>query len=151
MAQCMTFYKAFKDNMEALGLPAPVSLFGAQQSATATLAAILSALKSLGAEATIGELIGATTRLEALAVVSALSASFYAGAVIGSLMVAAGASMSCSNPVAAVSDVRTWAARSGVSIPRSVYQTLAHNPRALSGIRTHAFRVRAAGSAKAAA
>jgi hypothetical protein len=60
------------------------------QSAVGTATVILAAVDKYGTKVTLRELIGAGTRLEALGVVGACAAAFYAGAVIGSLAVAAG-------------------------------------------------------------
>lgn len=84
------FYKYFKENMDALGVPCPESLFGTVQMATATAATILGGIDKFGKSVTVGELIGAGTRLEWLATVGALSAAFVVGAIIGSIAVAAG-------------------------------------------------------------
>ncbi|KER68302.1 hypothetical protein HR51_27875 [Burkholderia cepacia] len=153
MTQCKTFYGAFKDNMDALGLPAPASLFAAQQTATGTLATILGTLKTLGPNATVGELIGATTGLEVLATISALGASFYIGAVIGSLIVATDASLVCEkHSVAAVEGVRTWAVRRGLSVPQDVYRVIALHPEVLQpspNSVTFAIRARVVGRAAA--
>ncbi|WP_205905399.1 hypothetical protein [Collimonas pratensis] len=79
--------------MEGLGLPAPASLFGSVQAAVANASVILSQIDKFGKAVTIGELIGAGTRLEGLGITAACSASFYAGAVIGSIAVATGRSL----------------------------------------------------------
>lgn len=84
------FYRYFKENMAELGLPAPENLFGSVQTAVATITVLLTNIDKFGKTVTVGELIGAGTRLERLAIVAALSASFYVGACIGSLAVATG-------------------------------------------------------------
>ncbi len=88
------FYKYFNENMESLGLPAPRTLFGNIHSAVATATVILSQIDKFGKSVTIGELIGAGTRLEQLGVIAGCSAAFYVGAIIGSLAVATGRSLS---------------------------------------------------------
>lgn len=103
-----TFYMYFKENMEGLGLPAPETLFGSVTSAVATATTILSQVDKFGKSVTIGELIGAGVRLEKLAVVGACSAAFYAGAVIGSIAVAIGRTMSGGT---SLSDVLSTASR----------------------------------------
>ncbi|MGF1693923.1 hypothetical protein [Photobacterium kagoshimensis] len=105
MKQCYKsgdFYKYFEENMNALGLSAPKSLFESVEKATATATTILSTLSHLGRTATIGEIIGATASLEKLAVVGAISASAYVGAVIGSIAVASGRSLACGTSIADV-------------------------------------------------
>lgn len=84
------FYRYFKENMDALGLPAPESLYGTCQAAVANAAVLLGQLDKFGRKVTVRELIVAGTRLEQLAVIGALSAAFYVGAVIGSIAVATG-------------------------------------------------------------
>ena len=73
------FYKYFKENMEGLGLPAPETLFNSLTAAVATATSILSQIDKFGKSVTIGELIGAGTRLERLGVIAACSAAFYLG------------------------------------------------------------------------
>lgn len=84
------FYRYFKENMDALGLPAPESLYGTFQVAVGNAALLLGHLDKFGRKVTVRELIVAGTRLEKLAVVGALSGAFYIGAVIGSIAVATG-------------------------------------------------------------
>ena len=96
------FHRYFKENMEALGLPAPDSLFGTLQSSLTTVTVLLASIDKFGKTATIADLIGAGTRLEKLGMIGTLSAAFYAGACIGSLAVATGRSMSGGTSVADV-------------------------------------------------
>lgn len=84
------FYKYFKENMDALGLPAPETLFGSAQAAVANAMIFLSHIDKYGKAITVSELIGAGTRLEKLGITATLSASFYVGAIIGSIAVASG-------------------------------------------------------------
>jgi len=98
MLQCTyggDFTKHFTDNMKALGLPVPTTLFDSFTSAIANAAIMLETLSTLGSKATVAELIGATTKLEGLKVAGALVASLYVGAVIGSIGVAATKSLTC--------------------------------------------------------
>lgn len=88
------FYAYFKENMEALGLPAPETLFGTLESSVGRAAAIIAVIEKMGPKVTISEVIGAGTRLEWLAVIGSMSAAFYVGAVIGSIAVATGRSIS---------------------------------------------------------
>lgn len=87
------FYRYLKENMDDLGLPAPESLFGTVQSSVANATVILSQIDKFGKTVTVGELIGAGTRLEGLGMIAACSAAFYVGAVIGSIAVATGRSL----------------------------------------------------------
>lgn len=70
---CPSFYATFRENMTALGLDAPASFFGTYQTAVGTLTLMLQPLATLGADATVAELIGATVGLEKLMVVGAMS------------------------------------------------------------------------------
>ncbi len=88
------FYKYFKENMDSLGLPAPETLFGSLQAAVGNAAIFLSHIDKFGRGITVRELCIAGTRLERLGVVATLSASYYVGAVIGSIAVATGRTMS---------------------------------------------------------
>lgn len=87
------FYKYFKENMEALGLSAPDSLFGTLQTAIGTAATILTQVDKYGPRVTVGELVRGATRLEQLAYLGSVCAAFYLGAVIGSIAVATGRSL----------------------------------------------------------
>ena len=84
------FYTYFKENMDGLGLPAPETLFATAQQTVATVAIFIAHIDKFGRAITVREMIAAGTRLEKLGVVAALSASYYVGAVIGSLAVALG-------------------------------------------------------------
>jgi hypothetical protein len=98
------FYKYFKENMESLGLPCPETLFGTVVAAVGTTEIILGAIEKFGTAVTIGEIIGAGTALEGLAVASALTAVFYAGACIGSIAVAIGRTTSGGRTMVGVID-----------------------------------------------
>lgn len=100
------FYRYFKENMDGLGLPAPESLFGSLSTAVGTASTLLTQIDKFGKTVTVGELITAGTRLEKLAVVGACSAAFYVGAVIGSIAVATGRTLSGGTSLA---DVLTFA------------------------------------------
>ena len=88
------FYSYFKENMLSMGLPAPETLFGTLQAAVANATIIISQIDKFGSTVTIGELMAAGTKLEALGTITACSAAFYVGAVIGSIAVATGRSIS---------------------------------------------------------
>ena len=108
------FYRYFKENMEALGLPAPESLFGSLQAAIGTSSAILMHIDKFGKNVTIGELIRAGTKLEVLAPMSACTAGFYVGAAIGSIAVATGR---CLGRGTSLSDVLATSHRYGLDRP----------------------------------
>lgn len=89
-----TFYYYFRENMQALGLPAPESLFGNIQLALGTAATFVNHVEKFGKRVTVRELTIAGLRSEQLAVVASLSAAYYTGAVIGSIAVASGRTLS---------------------------------------------------------
>jgi hypothetical protein len=96
------FYTYFKENMDGLGLPAPETLFGNIQTTVANASVILGQIDKFGKTVTLGELIGAGTKLETLGVIAACSAAFYVGAVIGSIAVAIGRSLAGGTTIADV-------------------------------------------------
>lgn len=101
------FHRNFKENMDALGLAAPESLFGTLQSAIGTVATILSQIDKYGPRVTVGDLARAATRLEQLAYLGSCCAAFYVGAVIGSIAVATGRSLAGGTTIADVLFVAT--------------------------------------------
>ena len=84
------FYKYFKENMDALNLPAPESFYGSVATAQASISGMLTYIDKFGTRVTVLEMIGAGTNLERLATVGAVQGAYYIGAAIGSLAVAAG-------------------------------------------------------------
>jgi len=88
------FYRYFRENMESLGLPAPASLFGSLQMAVANAATFVAHVDKFGQRITVGEMLGAGLRAEKLGMAATLSAAFYVGAVIGSIAVATGRTLS---------------------------------------------------------
>jgi hypothetical protein len=112
--QVDTFYSYFKENMNALGLPAPEGLFGTFTTAVATSSTLGKLVEQFGSKVTIRELIGAGTKLEILGVVAACSVSYYLGAVIGSIAVASGRTLSGGTSLV---DVIETASRWGLNQP----------------------------------
>ncbi len=96
------FYQSFRENMEGVGLPAPQGLFGSVAAAVSAAAAILGQIDKFGKAVTLGEIIGAGTRLDGLAAIGGCAAAYYAGAVIGSLAVASAASPTAATSLADV-------------------------------------------------
>lgn len=119
------FYKYFKENMDSLGLPAPQGLFGTAQAAIAHCAIFVAHIDKFGTRITVRELIKAGTRLEKLGVIATVSASFYVGAVIGSIAVAAGRTLGKGTSLA---DVLFIASRNKLHRPwlTSTLQTCPH-------------------------
>ncbi|HEY1151604.1 MAG TPA: hypothetical protein VGF27_23715 [Pseudoduganella sp.] len=69
-------------------------MFGTLQAALANATAFVTQIDKFGSKVTVAELIGAGTRLEKMGMIAALSASYYVGAVIGSIAVATGRTIS---------------------------------------------------------
>mgnify|MGYP001332592200 CR=1 FL=1 len=108
------FYRYFKENMDALNLPAPENIFGTVQSAVANTTVIVSYIEKFGKAVTVIELIKLGTKLEWLNTIGACSVAYYAGAVIGSIAVATGRSLGSGMTIA---DVLFTAQRYGLSRP----------------------------------
>lgn len=108
------FYRHFKENMDGLGLPAPESLFGTVTAAVSNTSVILGLIDKFGTRVTVGEIIGAGTKLEVLAVASGCAAAYYVGAVIGSIAVASGRSLAGGT---SISDVLMTINKHGLSRP----------------------------------
>jgi hypothetical protein len=122
------FASAFQNNMAALGLPAPSSLFGSARTANATLALMLDASRSLDARASIADVIRATKGLQTLGVAERIAAVSFIGAVIGSLVVATDAQTPCTDASAVTWHLHRWAARQGIAIPAPIYTLLRRHP-----------------------
>lgn len=88
------FYKYFKENMEALHLSAPDEFFSSQEKALGAAYTITKAIDTFGPRVTVGELIGAGILSEKLCIAVSMGAAYYLGAVIGSIAVATGRSIS---------------------------------------------------------
>ena len=137
MSQCYTsgdFKKYFIENMTALGLPVPSSLFDTYQTAVATASTIVATLATLGKGATMAELIGATVGLEKLAVAASIGAAAYTGAVIGSIAVASGRSLGCGT---SISDVFVLTHQKDLQFD-GWHAFYVHNPQVLD--KKHTFR-----------
>lgn len=131
MTQCYSsgdFKKYFTQNMKSLGLPVPTSLFDTYQAAIATATTLLGTLATLGKGATMAEIIGATVGLEKLAIAASIGASAYVGAVIGSIAVASGRSISCGT---SISDFFTFVRRNNLNF-KGASTFYASNPQILN-------------------
>ena len=106
------FYKYFKENMDGLGLPAPESLYGTLQTTLVNAGIFVGHIDKFGKAVTVADVVGAGTKLEQLGIIGTLSASYYAGAVLGSLAVATGRNISGG---VSISDVLLTANRYGLS------------------------------------
>lgn len=90
-----TFFGYYRDNMTALGLEVPDTSAGWLTHALMSGGAITWALESLGGSATTRMIAFATRPSEKFAAGTALYASFYVGASIGSIAVATGRYLGC--------------------------------------------------------
>lgn len=90
----------FKQNMQALGLSAPDELFGTLEKTIGCAYAMSKAIEVYGTRVTIGELVYAGTFSEGLGVALSIGAAYYLGAVIGSIAVATGQSISGGTTIA---------------------------------------------------
>lgn len=115
----------YKENMKTLGVPVPEGWFLTMKSVELDIGLILAAIKLLGKNATIGEIIGATVGLEKLAVSSAVIASSYLGAMVGSAGVATSRVASCG---VELSDVMLDLHNNGIYIPGWLYSHLQAHP-----------------------
>ena len=102
------FYKYFKENMEAMGLSAPASLFDSAGKALATVKTYMDFVKKFGTKVTVREAIGAGVMEEQMAVAGAVYASYYTGAVIGSICVAI---QRCAMGGTTIADILWWLIR----------------------------------------
>jgi len=108
------FHGYLKENMNDLGLSAPDQFFDSSGKLVEIASTMAGAIARLGSDATVLEMIRATTGLEKLMVVAALRATYYAGAFIGSAAVAAGRYMSCGSYLV---DVISWAQQNSLDTP----------------------------------
>ncbi len=103
MSECMNsvnFKHYFKENMDGLGLPVPSSLFDSFNTTIATAAVIGEAVSLQGSHVTLGQVIASSSRMASLKIAVSLSASYYVGAIVGSLAVASGRSLGCGARIA---------------------------------------------------
>ena len=122
------FYPAFKQNMEAIGLTAPMNLFSSQTSALQTIGQLAGLVKTFGMKVTIRELIGAGDLTDKLAFAGALYASYYLGGTIGSLMVAGDKFYACKAGSAAASRMHQALFASGISLVQPMQLFLTNHP-----------------------
>jgi hypothetical protein len=152
-----SFSEAFTANMTDMGLPVPTSLFGTLTTTLGTVGAIAGAIAKVGAEATVAEIfltlpLGAGTAAtaaatgEVVAVVGGLAASFYVGACIGSVLVAAYDTLDLSELATVLSWARDLGKKLGSSVSAFLKAALARHAQ-LSPIRESQVLARRAGGA----
>lgn len=139
-----SFYDYFKESMASVGLPAPESLYGTVGYATATVNALLSAIGSAGANATVTELLiaaeagtaagaGILVAKGAIVGVAGISASYYVGACVGALIYATEMIVvdKLSSQLPPTKNIFEKARRSNIKIPQEALKrtniALAHN------------------------
>lgn len=94
---CESFGFYFNENLRAMGLQAWDDIPTTKNAIVAEVAALATALRTLGKGATVAELVGATTAIDLAALALGGYASFYVGACIGSAFVATVKYENCHN------------------------------------------------------
>jgi hypothetical protein len=123
------FYKAFKDNMEALGLDVPSTLSTAPANVGAKIGAWVAASEKFGKAVTMGEVIGAGMGSEILLALGGVYAAFWLGAAVGSLMVATTKYLDCNKNANAIANAaRQFTFDTGFRIPPAILAVMQTNP-----------------------
>ncbi len=130
------FMNYFNENMKALNVPAPTTLFCSYQTTIATASTLVGTLHKLGKGATITQLVRTTVGMDKLMVAGALGAAVYTGVVIGSVFVATGRSLAGGYQI---SDMLVFLHRNNLQF-RGWRAFFFHNPEVLD--TTHSFRNR---------
>jgi hypothetical protein len=141
-----TFVAAFTENMNGLGLPVPNSLFTSMSSILTTVGMLAAAIVKVGPKATMAELFltipsgagttalaGATT--EVVSALAGFYASFYVGACIGSVFVAAYKSLDFQEMLVVLKWARDIASGLGMSVADFLRSAIHRFPQ-LSSLRT---------------
>ncbi|CAA0103142.1 Uncharacterised protein [BD1-7 clade bacterium] len=129
--ECNSFGHYFNENLKALGLPTFNEAYSSAKNITEIVAGITASVHTFGKAATVGEVLGATVAVEKAAAAAGLLASFYAGACVGSLFVAATKANECDRisrpkvdrhgrPIRS-KDVVAWATENAVNFPELSY------------------------------
>lgn len=82
------FFDYFKENMRAMGWPTPEELYGNLGLASATVKELIQVVEKYGTKVTVKEMIIAGKLSERYKFVETVVVSYYAGCVIGSLLIA---------------------------------------------------------------
>ena len=125
------FGKHFEENMQAIGLPAPVDVFSSVTAAYANISELAADVSLYGSQVTVAEVWGATTKLERLRLLGPMIAAYYTGAAVGSAAVALGRSLGCG---ATIADAMWHLREHGISAPWIEGELLA-NPQFLNPVR----------------
>ncbi len=95
MSNCIGWAEAFKQNMDALNVPVPSSLFDSYDKAVTTLGNLI-AVGSISPSASAATVLSGKLGAGPLTIgFAAISASAYAGLVTGSMMVATSKQLGC--------------------------------------------------------
>ena len=106
------FGQYFAENMNALGLSTPNSIFSSATVAYANIHILASAVTLYGRRVTVNEVWGTSGKLERLRAAPPILAAFYAGAAAGSAAVALGRSLGCNTTIA---DAITQLQKNGIN------------------------------------
>ncbi|WP_250655906.1 hypothetical protein [Alkalimarinus coralli] len=133
MSNCIGWAEEFQQNMDALGVPAPTSLFDSYDKAVTTLGNIIAVSSinlGVSAAAVLSGELGAAPLTIGLA---ALSASAYAGMVTGSMMVATSKQLGCAmkSRIMPVT-VNTFLIKNGIYDGGRVYAEMHKNPQLMA-------------------
>jgi hypothetical protein len=143
---CVSFSKAFQDNMTALGMPAPPTLSFSLAAALKHLGVTIDAFQSVGSRATVAQMIAVAKLRESFDAIEEMSAMFYIGAVIGSIDVARKAAGACGGNTAAAQfrAFTSWLSSRGALIPMELL-TFVQNHREVieDGPRRKSYAMRA--------
>ena len=113
----------WRENMEALGLPTSSTVYGTQTLMAGSISSLVNVSARFGPRVTVWELVKAGSKVDAMAVVFGMSASWYLGAAVGSAAVATGRHLGCGTQII---DVISYAARHQMLTPRISAQLVAH-------------------------
>lgn len=117
----------FKENMDALGLPAPASLYSSAVTALATIRRFKAFVTKYGKKVTVKELIKAGIVDEQLEVIELMVFSAYLGCLIGSACVAL---QRCAMGGTTIADIIWMATKHNIN-PPYLRSTLMRNRRIL--------------------
>lgn len=125
------FGSYFKENMNAIGLPAPTELFGTVTTAYANIRELVEAVSLYGRHVTVQEVWGGTSKLEKLRLLGPLIAAYYSGAAVGSAAVALGRSLGCGTTIADA----MWHAKEHGIYDSWIESELLSNPQFMNPVR----------------
>lgn len=128
---CAAFGKYYDDNMRALGLPTFNNAYATAFTILGEAKVIVDAVALRGGHLTVSQAIVGGADIARLNVVGAVLASFYAGASVGSVIVALSKSTGCSRTVEAAANLMR---QHGIYGTYDIEITLRQNPQILNPI-----------------